>query len=368
MATSQGSDFEALARQYWTAWGDAMRGAATPAGHAAGPQAAGMQAGVKAWHDGIDWWTQLVHGKRSEVNDVVERFNSQARSWYGQMQGVAAQFAGQNAGAGDVARAWKQALGAVGENPFPEMFRAMRGQGQQGLDQWIEDASPYLDAWKREGASWLGMPAFGFARERQERMQALVQAQVDYQDKSSAYNALMMKSAQRAYEVFEDKLAERSEPGRQLQSARAMFDLWIDSAEEAYAEIALSPEFRKVYGELVDAQMRVRSGMQKEVEQMSEKLGMPTRSEVDSAHRKIAELERQLRRMRDAAQAPAAAAPVEKPGSRVAEGSLKLAGDPLTGPRRGAAKPQKPAGKAASPKSAGKPTAKPTAKPTKGKR
>ena len=366
MATSQGSDFEALARQYWTAWGDAMRAAATPAGQTAGPQAAGIHAGVKAWHDGIDWWTQLVHGKRSEVNDVVERFNSQARSWYGQMQGVAAQFAGQNAGAADVARAWKQALGAVGENPFPEMFRAMRGQGQQGLDQWIEDASPYLDAWKREGASWLGMPAFGFARERQERMQALLQAQIDYQDKSSAYNALMMKSAQRAYEVFEDKLAERSEPGRQLQSARAMFDLWIDAAEEAYAEIALSPEFRKVYGELVDAQMRVRSGMQKEVEQMSEKLGMPTRSEVDSAHRKIAELERQLRRLRDAASAPApaTAAPVAKQASRVAEGSLKLAGDPLTGPRADATKPQKPAANAASQKPAGKTAS----KPNKGKR
>jgi class III poly(R)-hydroxyalkanoic acid synthase PhaE subunit len=200
------------------------------------------------------------------------------------------------------------------------------------------------------------MPAFGFARERQERMQALMQAQVDYQDKSSAYNALMMKSAQRAYEVFEDKLAERAEPGRQLQSARAMFDLWIDAAEEAYAEIALSPEFRKVYGELVDAQMRVRAGMQKEVEQMSEKLGMPTRSEVDSAHRKIAELERQLRRMRDAAQASSPPTPTAKPASRVAEGSLKLAGDPLTGPRRGAAKPQKPASKSAAKPIAGQPT------------
>ena len=45
-----------------------------PAGHAAGTQA-GMQAGIKAWHDGIDWWTRQVHGNRSEVNDVVERFN-----------------------------------------------------------------------------------------------------------------------------------------------------------------------------------------------------------------------------------------------------------------------------------------------------
>jgi class III poly(R)-hydroxyalkanoic acid synthase PhaE subunit len=370
-STSQGSDFEALARQYWTAWGDAVRGAAIPTGHGAGPQAA-MQAGIKAWHDGIDWWTRQVHGNRSEVNDVVERFNSQARAWYGQMQQVAAQFAGQDAGAGEVARAWKQALGAVGENPFPEMFRAMRGQGQQGLDQWIEDASPYLDAWKRESASWLGMPAFGFARERQERQQALMQALLDYQDKTSAYNALMMKSAQRAYEVFEDKLVERAEPGRQLQSARAMFDLWIDAAEEAYTEIALSPEFRKVYGDLVDAQMRVRAGMQKEVEQMSEKLGMPTRSEVDSAHRKIAELERQLRRMRDAAQAQPVKPQASKPSApgalpQVAEGSLKIAGDPLTGPRRGAAKPKTASAKAAPSKVV---PAKSTAKKptTKGKR
>lgn len=374
-STSQGADFEALARQYWNAWGEMMRGGAG----AAPPDA--MQAGAKAWHDAVDWWTRLVHGNRAEVNTVVERFNAQARSWYGQMQQVAAQFAGQDAGAAEIANAWKQALGAVGENPFPEMLRAMRGQGQKGLDQWIEDASPYLDAWKREGASWLGMPAFGFAREHQERLQALMQAQVDYQEQTSAYNALMAKAIQRAYEVFEDKLAERSAPGRQLQSARAMFDLWIDAAEEAYAEIALSPEFRTVYGQLANAQMRVRAGVQRQVEEVSGMFGMPTRSEVDAAHRKVAELERQLRRLRDqlGATAPAAAArpatakpatarsAAARPRAEVAEGSLKVAGDPITGPRRGAAAaPKKSAAKATAPKPTTKqPAAK---KPARGKR
>lgn len=324
-STAQGAgfnsaDFEALARQYWHAWGETMRG-----GGSAGPET--MHAGAKAWHEAIDWWTQLVHGNRTEVNAAVERFNTQARDWYGQMQQVAAQFAGHDASAAEITRAWKQALGAVGENPFPEMFRAMRGQGQQGLEQWIEDASPYLDAWKREGASWLGLPAFGLAREHQERWQALMQARLDYQEQTNAYNALMLKSAQRAYEIFESKLAERSEPGRQLQSARALFDLWIDAAEEAYAEIALSPEFRKVYGALVNAQMRVRAGVQKEVEQLSGSLGMPTRTEVDAAHRKIAELERQLRRLRDrevASAAPAAAKPAaKKPAAKQAEPAAK---------------------------------------------
>ena len=347
--TSGGADFEALARQYWTAWGDTMRGAATPdAG----------RAGAQAWHEAVDWWTRLVHGQRAEVNAAVDRFTGQARQWYGQMQQVAAQFAGRDASAADIANAWKQALGAVGENPFPELFRSMRGQGQQGLDQWIEDASPFLEAWRREGSAWLGLPAFGYAREHQERWQALARAQLDYQEQNSAYNALMLKAAQRAYEVFEARLAERAAPGRQLTSARAMFDLWIDAAEEAYAQIALSPEFRAVYGRLVDAQMRVRAGVQQQIEQVSGMFGMPTRTEVDAAHRKIAQLERELRRLRQAAgpaPAPKAAAKdtttdgaddmakgTKKTSTtaRKAEGSLKLAGDPLTGPRRAAEPPK----------------------------
>ncbi len=284
---------ETLSRQYWAAWGDALRAAG-------GQPPAGAMPG---WHDAVDWWSRLAHGGRSEANDLAERFSAQARHWFGQMQQVAAQFAGHDHGAAQVADAWKKALGAAGENPFPEIFRAMRGHGQQGLEQWIEDASPYLDAWRREGLSWLSLPAFGIGREHQERLQALAQAQVEYQEKNAAYNALMAKAGQQAFELFEARLAEHEEPGRQLTSARALFDLWIDAAEEAYAGIALSQEFREVYGALVNAQMRLRSGIQKEVELACGLLGMPTRGEMDAAHRKVAELERQLRRLRDVAPA-----------------------------------------------------------------
>ena len=334
-------DFEALSRQYWGAWGDALR-AAQPA------------PATPDWASALDWWGQLAHGGRAQANDAVERFNAQARSWFGMMQQVAARFAGQDASAGDIAAEWKRALGAAGENPFPEMFRAMRGQGQQGLEQWIEDASPMLEAWRREGSAWLGLPAFGIGREHQERWQRLGQAQLDYQQREAAYNALMFKAVQRAYELFESKLAEREAPGRQLSSARALFDLWIDAAEEAYAGIALSPEFRETYGAMVNAQMRLRQGVQREVEQMGAQFGMPTRTEVDAAHRKIAELERALRRMRDAQsaatattptpprapvrEAAASPAPATRPAARTppakpSTASLKVAGDPLLGPR-----------------------------------
>jgi class III poly(R)-hydroxyalkanoic acid synthase PhaE subunit len=119
----------------------------------------------------------------------------------------------------------------------------------------------------------------------------------------------MMRALERAHALFSAKLVARSAPGKALESARALFDLWIDAAEEAYAEVALSPEFRAAYGALVNAQMRLRQGVQREVEQAAAQLGMPTRTEVDAAHRRIAELERALRRMRDDADAAPAAAP-----------------------------------------------------------
>lgn len=300
------TDFEALARQYWGAWGDAMRNSVP--GAAPSPGVAGAQ----AWHDAVDWWTQAVHGGRSDVNDTVGRFNGQARHWLAQMQQVAAQFAGRDHDAAQVARAWKQALGAAGENPFPEMFRGMQGHGLQGMDRWLEDAQPYLGAVREELGGWMKLPQFGFAREHQERAQRLAQAQLEYHERTAAYNALMLKASQSAYERFESKLAEREEPGRAIDSPRALFDLWIDAAEEAYADIALSPDFRSVYGELVNAQMRLRGAIQREVEQVAAQFGMPTRTELDGAHRKIVELERAVRRLRDAAVAAPAPTPARK--------------------------------------------------------
>ena len=296
-------DFEALARQYWGAWGDAMRqaglGAAAPP-PAPAPAAAG-------WQQAMDWWSQLLPKEPSQANDALGRFNQQARNWYGQMQQVAAQFAGRDSNPADVTQAWRHALGASGANPFPEMFKAMSGKGLHGLDDWIERAKPFLDSVQRDSERWMNLPAFGQHREHQERLQALAQAQLDYQQRSQAFNRLMGTCAQRAFDVFESKLAAREEPGRQISSARGLFDLWIDAAEEAYAEIALSIEFRQLSGALTNAQMRLRGAVQKEVELLGAQFGMPTRTEVDSAHRKIAELERSLRRAAAAAERAAGA-------------------------------------------------------------
>ncbi|TDK28404.1 class III poly(R)-hydroxyalkanoic acid synthase subunit PhaE [Luteimonas aestuarii] len=356
------ADFERLARQYWGAWGDAMRNA-MPGMAPPDP----VRAGTQAWQDAIDWWTRQA-GMRPAHEDVLGRFNRQASDWYAQMQQVAARFGGADNTAADVVRAWKDALGGEGAaNIFADMLRSMAGRGLQGAEQWSEQMGPMLHAMRTDAGAWLQMPTFGFAREHQERSQALAAAQLECQEASNAFNTLMLKASEAAFAVFERKLSEHEAPGLQISSPRKLFDLWIDAAEEAYAETALSKEYREAYGNLVNAQMRLRAGVQKEVEQATAALGMPTRSELDGAHRKIVELERALRKLRDAAAAAVAPTPAPRREAMNAHASGDVRPKPAA-KSRPAKRKAKPAAKARAEAPAARPARKPAAKKVARKR
>ena len=278
-------DFDALSRQYWNAWSDMAA------------QSGGQDNQVNGWKQMLDLWTPWARDGRESIDATVERMNTQAGGWFGQMQQLAQQFAGNTGTPTDIASAWKNMFGG-GDNPFAAMFAQSAGPGAAGIEQWMQQAAPMLDAWKGQISGLLGMPAFGAGREQQERLQSLMQARLDYQQAMAGYCALLMQSSQRAFAVFENKLVERSEPGRQLDSVRGLFDLWIDAAEEAWAEVALSPQYREAYGKLANAQTRVRAGMQEQIERMTGQFGMPTRTEVNSSHRKVTQLEREVRELK----------------------------------------------------------------------
>ena len=344
MAMQGVDDFEAWTRRYWNAWGETLRSQK--------PDAA-----MPGWNEALDWWSKLARGGMAPGDEAVARFNSQAQGWFGQMQQLAAQFAGRPASAADIAAAWKQALGGEGANPFANMLGAMPGSAQTDPSQWFEGFAPLMQSFQRDGRSWLGLPAFGFAREHQERWQQLAQAQLDLQSQSQAYQALLGEAAQDAFIRFERKLEERSVPGRQIDSVRGLFDLWIDAAEEAYADVALSPRFRDAYAALVNAQMTLRGRTQKEVEQWCAQWGIPTRTEVDAAHRKVVQLERELRRLRDEVESMRTRTPASRADEPV---PAREAAGPVAKTATRAAATKAPVKKTATKKTAAKPAAKGT--------
>ena len=281
-------DWQALQGQYWNAWSDTTRA------NVVSPPA------TTPWHEGLEQWSRLF-GESGKQSDTFDRLLSGAKGYVGLMQSMLAAAAGQSAGEG-APKDWSAALrdgfslggadASLLNNPLAKMLRDISGPGAQGFEQLSASFAPFLAQAKQERQSWLSLPAFGYKREQQEHYQKMAMAYVDFQDAVRRYNALILKSSQRSFVIFEDKLTERSEPGRQIGSLRALYDLWVDAAEEAYAEIALSDEFRQVYGDVVNAQMRVRAQIQQQVEHIGADLGMPTRSELNSVHQRLHELRR----------------------------------------------------------------------------
>lgn len=244
------------------------------------------------WSQAMGAWMALAKGAPG-VEDSMSRMADPVHSFAQLLQSMNLSGDGNAFSAADISRRWREIFSQAQSSPLLQMM----GKAGTALDPQALLA-PVLEAFQREAGAALNQPSFGFAREHQARWQGLLKAQLEHQTAMSRYNDLIKHSSEQAFALFESKLAEHEAPGRQLTSVRAVFDLWIDAAEEAYAQTAMTPAFRDAYGEMVNAQMRLRAANQTELEQVCRSLGLPTRSEVTATHRKLHALEREVRGLR----------------------------------------------------------------------
>jgi len=305
MTSTSSNELEAAMRRGWETWAQMLRGAAEGAAQAMG---GGVSSSTRSttsntvfpWSESLGQWGRHVNASPTppSVQELTDQFQRQAGDWLSTMQQVAMRFAGQDSNPGDIARAWREAVQAQGqgEQMLRWMLEAARGSQVLNDMPWLRDISHAVQSGFL-GNQWLNAPTFGPAREHQARWQSLLKLQKQYQASAEAYTDSIRRVIDDAYKRFEEKLAAHEDPGEQLSSARALFDLWIDAAEEAYEQMALSEQFRDIYGTLANAQMRLRAATQQEIERACELMGIPQRSEMDTAHRRITELERQVQRL-----------------------------------------------------------------------
>jgi hypothetical protein len=266
-------DYQALAQQSWDAWTRQLQ----------------QQQPQPVAHPFFTPPTAPASG-----NDTLERTLAGLKGYFDWMQGAAA------SGAAAQPFDWRQQLQQLfggASQPFTQAFGGIDSAGAEGFarqwQSWMQAAQHggFGDLPGAHGPT----PAFGQDREQQMKQQAMAAAVLASLQASARYQALIQRSNAQAMQRLQDKLAERAEPGRQIDSLKALYDLWVDAAEEAYAEIALTDEFREAYGEMVNTQMRVRQMQQQQTEQFCQQLGVPTRSEVSSLGERLQALRRELR-------------------------------------------------------------------------
>ncbi len=246
-------------------------------------------------------WAQAFSGAPAQgaFMNLFEQLSGLAQA---QWQQLVAQAGAGEMGGNDALAHWRTLLGSVGAR-----LASAAGPFELGPLPAMDTAA------LRES---LSTPPVGPMREHIERWQQAMLAQLDYQDAAREFSAQLGETMKLAHSHLQARLAARAERNEPLASSRALFDEWIEAGEQAWAERAGSDAFVAALGRFTNAEMKVRAAKADQINRLAESLGLPTRGEVDADHRRIAQLERELRRLRSEVASlrdAAAAAPAVQP-------------------------------------------------------
>ena len=144
----------------------------------------------------------------------------------------------------------------------------------------------------------LSAPGLGYTREEQSQYQELMRSAMEYQaalqEYTNVYTQLGAKSVERMGTYIQGVI----DSGKTIDSARALYDNWVACCEGAYADEVATPEYARIHGRLVNAQMALKKRMSILVDENLGTLNMPTRSELRTLQDRLQETRRENKSLR----------------------------------------------------------------------
>lgn len=195
------------------------------------------------------------------------------------------------------------------------------------LDQWRTFGQPWESLWSRAPGLWgraaagdsaamfelsdayqqayqqtigrlASSPNLGMARESTARTQEGFDAFVNWNLASMEYQAVMAEIWEAAFKQFGEDLADLAESGKKVESLRDLVMLWTRGAERVFLEAFRTERYTLAQGKLLNASMQYRLKQRRILEEALELFDLPTRSEIDEAHRRIYQLNKELKALK----------------------------------------------------------------------
>jgi class III poly(R)-hydroxyalkanoic acid synthase PhaE subunit len=145
----------------------------------------------------------------------------------------------------------------------------------------------------------LSAPGLGYTREEQSQYQDLMRRTLDYQKALQDYLGFYSKLGIKSIERMRGYLQSIVDSGKSIDSARAIYDNWVRCCEEVYGEEVITPEYARIHGHLINAQMALKHRMSVMVDESLGALNMPTRSELRTLQDRLQESRRENKRLRN---------------------------------------------------------------------
>ena len=161
---------------------------------------------------------------------------------------------------------------------------------------------PFAEQWRASmdgpATDWATSPGFGFTRGYQAKMGALLSAWLEVLQRDLEYRSVLSGAWFDAFGRFMTILSKRATDGEPSLSARETMVLWVETADEVFVEAFRSEAYTTAQAALMNASMTLKKQRRVVMEDMLVAYDLPTRTQVDEAHRMIYELRKEMKALR----------------------------------------------------------------------
>lgn len=237
---------------------------------------------------GEDW--------REDLQDVVEQFR---QSWLKLPETT-------TAAAQDLNQLWELYLKQW--QSFGQPWDAALRQAPEYISRAISGDSTalvglsdlYQHAYQDSLARLVTSPGLGLTREFNEKFQQGFDAWVSWQLATLEYQGVVSEIWEDAFEKFFQDLLSLAEKGETIDTLRDLILLWTRGAEDVFTKNFRSEAYVLAQGKMLNASMKYQVRERAIIETFLNLYDLPTRSELDEAHRRIYELRKEVKALKKA--------------------------------------------------------------------
>lgn len=280
-----------------------------------GRKAMGLQATRQSpWESAMDhWWQTVSPAAPAPAQEFMEKILGQGKTFFR----MAEQFSDSLQGSSPTAD-WTEALNKAFSDMQAAFTGDLPGLGKDALNKMTAFWEMPLDNWQRMVSSlslmpgdvlrnmphggdferFLSAPGLGYTREEQTQQQEMMRVAMDYQRSLQAYMQFFSNLGSLSVERMRKKTEKLGEEGKSIDSARALYDLWVMSCEEVYGEQVMTAQYAEIHGHLVNTLMALKKQLSQMVDEGLGAMNMPTRSEIRTLQDRLHETRRENKLLR----------------------------------------------------------------------
>ncbi len=298
-------DWLSLQQKYWEQWTDLSR------------KAMGAQAPqTNPWEGAMDhWWKAFAPAAPDMSRNFMERMMEQGKMFFRMAENFTRPMPQFGGGATDGWSAMTKTL-----NEMQKSFSGGQEQGDQALHKMMAFWELPYDNWQRMASSLspipgdllrnmphaagsavdkaLSAPGLGYTREEQSQYQDLIRRGMAYQKALQEYMSIFSEMGVNSVNRMREVLEQMQASGKVIDSARGLYDTWVGCCEDVYAKEVQSPDYARIHGQLVNAQMALKQRMSIMVDETLGGMNMPTRGELRTLQDRVQQSRRENKALR----------------------------------------------------------------------